>query len=201
MVKLHISFIETLVTRKLSLCCVIYVGCKTTVMLLCSWMCGGEEGGMERAQDVAAPPSWIPAFAATVLMCCWAWVTRGLPLAPSRLPQWYLEGFFGCAKMKDEEGTGSCSTASPPDLSPCQAQTSAHSSSQGMFYKENQLGKLKTPQICLHIFIFPHPGSVVSHFFYKSFIKGSPRMTGWEENNLEPNEQLLRVTTINLHNY
>lgn len=90
---------------------------------------------------------------------------------------------------------------SPPELSPCRAHACARTSSRGTFYKEKQPGKLKTPQIYLHGFISPHPGSVIQHFCYKSFIKGSPRMTGRDENNLEPNKQLLRVMTINLHNY
>lgn len=82
-VELHVSFIETLITSKLSLCCVKYVGCKPLRTLS---MRGGENGGMDRAQDEAAPSSWPSAFAPMVLM--WAWSMWGLPLTPSRPPQW-----------------------------------------------------------------------------------------------------------------
>lgn len=112
-IKLRMSFTETLITNKLSLCYVKYVGCKNSDHMVDVAGCVVEKGlgWTEPGVKLHHPPGLHP-----LLPCCWAWATRGLPLTPSRPLRWCQKDVFGCvlsgcAKMKGEEEKGSCSTA------------------------------------------------------------------------------------------
>lgn len=114
----------------------------------------------------------------------------GVGCLPASVPQvWGLQ-----------EWLGTCPGAPPWASSWGQSTSHLCTSSQEASHQANQLGKLKRRHIHLHIFIYPQPGPLIQRFSCKSFL-GLFRMTGQDENNFEPNEQLLKVTTIILPRY